>query len=347
MNKTKAVFIFSFVVIVAFILILSIYLTKAKNQKLTYLYGLGEKVSRSANEEPPTAAIEIEFNKDDSKIITLLNNGDVEQWDLTKKTKESVAKTNRVFSYCADKDMLVTSENDTIYLTDIVSRNKRSLTRGKYQLASVDKKCEYLALIGDGSEEVYVWNLKSNSLKAKYRTKLPARNGLALSPDGSKVAVAEGVYHEDKRMHETLIEVWDISSGNKEPILKYDKRESGLIVGVWNIFFSSDSNKIVFDTQHQAESGIRLIDLQGNTIFEESGFKSYWMRASAFNSDKGHLATGDEERNVAIWNISSKAIGFYNKMPDVVESVSFSHNGSLIAAGIADSTIQVFSTEKQ
>ncbi|NIX15175.1 MAG: hypothetical protein GWN11_04685, partial [Candidatus Dadabacteria bacterium] len=289
--------------------------------------------------------IEIEFNKDDSKIITLLNDGDVQLWDLTKKTKESVTKTKQVFSYCSAKDLLVTSENDNIYLTNIISHNKRSLTRGKYQLASVDRKCEYLALIGDDSE-VYIWNLKTNLLKAKFKSTLPPRNGLALSPDGSKVAVAEGVYHEDKRMHETLIEVWDVKSGNKEPILKYDKRDSGLIVGVWNIFFSSDSNKLVFDTQLKAKSGIRLIDLQGNTIFEESGFKSYWMRAADFNSDKGFLATGDEEKNVAIWNISSKAIGFYNKMPDVVESVSFSHSGSIIAAGIADSTIQVFSTEK-
>ncbi|NIP39219.1 MAG: hypothetical protein GWO07_11395 [Candidatus Dadabacteria bacterium] len=345
MNKTKTVFIVTFLVIIAFMLILSFYFTRAKNKKLIYLYGLGQPISRSINEEPPNAAIEIRFTKDDSKIITLLNNGKVELWDLSNKTKELISKTNKVFSYCADKNILVTSENNNIYLTDIISGNKRSLTRGKYQLASVDKNCEHLALIGDGNE-VYVWNLKSNLLKSKLRTTLPARNGIAISPDGTKVAAAEGIYHEDKRRHETLIEVWDVASGNKGPVLTYDKRNSRLIVGVWNILFSSDSSKLLFDTQSSAESGIMLIDIQGSTVFEKSGFKSYWMRAADFNIDKNYLATGDEERNLVVWDLGSKEIGFYNKLPEVVESVSFSTSGSIIAAGIADSTIQVFRAEK-
>ncbi len=210
----------------------------------------------------------------------------------------------------------------------------------------MDSDCNTAALSTGGSE-LEIWDLKSNILKHKIKTLLPIRNGLAVSPDGQKVAAAEGIYHEDKRLHETLIELWDISSANRKPVLSYDKRSSGLIVGVWNILFTPDSKKIVFDTQLRTESGIMLIDLEGKTIFEKSGFKSYWMRAADFNSDKNFLATGDEERNLVVWDVNTKGIGFYNKLPEVVESVSFSNNGDMIAAGIADSTVQVFSTDKR
>ncbi|NIT14262.1 MAG: hypothetical protein GTN99_08510 [Candidatus Dadabacteria bacterium] len=183
-------------------------------------------------------------------------------------------------------------------------------------------------------------------IKAKFNSAMPVRNGLALSPDGTKVAAAEGVYHEDKHLHETLIEVWDVASGSTKPIFKYDKRNNGIVVGVWNILFSADSAMIAFDTQSAGESGITLMGLDGNTTFAKSGFKSYWMRAADYFDAKNYLATGDEQRNLVVWDIKTKGIGFYNKLPEVVESVSFSNDGSMLAAGIADSTIQVFSTEK-
>ena len=346
MNKTKIVFISAFLIIVAFILILSFYFTRAKSKKLNYLYQLGEKISRSINEEAENAAIELRFNKDDSKIITLLNNGRIELWDLNEKSMTLVTDTDKLFSYCASEDLLITKKANEIYLIDIISGYKKLLTNGEYELASIDKNCETLAL-SSGTNELEIWDLKSMILKSKIKTALPVRNGLAVSSDGQKVAAAEGIYYKDKRRHETIIEIWDLASANQEPILKYDKRQSGLIVGVWNILFASDNKSIVFDTQSSAESGIMLLDLEGNTIFEKSGFKSYWMRAVDSHVNKNYLATGDEEKNIAIWDINSKGIGFYSKVNEVVESISFSNDGSLIAAGLADSTIQVFSTDRE
>jgi len=346
MNKTKIVFISAFLIIVAFILILSFYFTRAKSKKLNYLYQLGEKVSRQVNEEPENAAIKISFNNDDSKIITLLNNGRIELWDLNEKSMTLLTETDKLFSYCASKDLLITKKANEIYLIDIISGYKKLLTNGEYELASVDKNCETLAL-SSGTNQLEIWDLKSNILKSRIKTALPVRNGLAISSDGQKVAAAEGIYHEDKRRHETIIEIWDLASGNLEPTLKYDNRGNGLIAGVWNIFFTSDNKSIVFDTQSSAESGIMLLDLEGNTIFEKSGFKSYWMRSADSHINKNYLATGDEEKNVAIWDINSKGIGFYSKVNEVVESISFSNDGSLIVAGLADSTIQVFNTDKE
>ncbi len=346
MNKTKIVFISAFLIIVAFILILSFYFTRAKSKKLNYLYQLGEKVSRSVNEEPENAAIKIGFNSDGSKIITLLNNGRIELWDLNEKSMTLVTETDKLFGYCASEDLLITKINNEIYIIDIHSGHKKLLTNGEYELASMDKNCETLAL-SSGTNKIEIWDLKSKILKSKIKTALPVRNGLAISSDGQKVAAAEGIYHKDKRRHETIIEIWDLASANQQSILKYDKRQSGAVAGVWNIFFTSDNKNIVFDTQSSAESGIMLLDLEGNTIFEKSGFKSYWMRSADSHVNKNYLATGDEEKNIAIWDINSKGIGFYSKVNEVVESISFSNDGSLIAAGLADSTIQVFSTDKE
>ena len=344
-KHSKLVFTISFLVIVIFFILLSNYLRIAKQKKAFLLFELGQSVSRSLNKEPENAAIEIRFNNDDTKIITLLNSGKIELWDLKEKTKKLISQTDHVYSYCPNNDLIVTKKNNGIYLTDINSNNNEVLTNGEYKLSSIDKSCKTLAL-SKGNNIVEIWNLETRKLISIFKTSLPVRNGIAISSDGLKLAAAEGIYHEKINKHETIIELWDIKKNNSEPVLRYDEKEKGLIMGVWNILFTDDNNKIIFDTQSAAESGIMLIDKQGNTLFEKSGFKSYWMRSTAFNNIRNYLATGDENNNLVVWDLNSKGIAFYTKVGGVVESLAISNDGKLLAAGLADSRIQVFNINK-
>lgn len=345
MNKTKIIFISTFLFIIAFLLILSFLYMKAKKNRLVFLYELGESTVRRIDQEPENATVELRFLKDDSQLIALLNNGNVVLWDLSKKTSSQITTTDGLFDFCPMQNLLITTKDKVVELMDIESGYEVAFNKGDYKYASIDKLCNTAAM-SRADNEVEIWDIKSKTMKSKIQTTMPVRNGLAMSADGQKVAAAEGIYHEDKHRHETMIEVWDIASVAKEPVLVYDDRENRLTAGVWNLRFSSNGHRLGFDTHVNAESGVKLIDLHGNTLFEKSGFKSFWMRALDLYSDKNKLAMGDEEGNLVVWDVSSQGIGLYTKLPDTVESVSFSNDGSLIAAGSGDSTIHIFSILK-
>ena len=107
MNKAKIFFTVTFTIIVAFIVILTLYYSKALKKKIHLLYQLGTPVPRSENVEPDYAAIEIKFSSDDSKLITLLNNGNMELWNLETKTKVTVFNTDSLFSYCKSNNSII------------------------------------------------------------------------------------------------------------------------------------------------------------------------------------------------------------------------------------------------
>jgi WD40 repeat protein len=342
MNKSKIVFVSTIVIILAFIVIMTLYYSKAVKKKMHFMFQLGEQISRPHDDiEPEYAAIEIKFSNDDSKIITLLNNGDINIWDLDKQDKKMAFHTNSIFSFCSLNDFIIVTEGELVLSVDINTYDKFKLTTGKYKFSTIDKDCNRLAL-SDGAHEIEVWNLLGPKLLNKIKSELPIRNGLSISPNGAFVAAAEGIYDSTRNNHETIIEIWKLDTGKSQLIQKLDKRRDGLITGVWNIFYSPDNEKLIYDTQISAESGVSISDLKGDNVFEKSKFDSYWTRALAISPDGKTLASGDEKGNLVLWDIETQEIKSYYRMGDVIESLAFSNNGTELAAGLANSTIQVF-----
>ena len=111
-----------------------------------------------------------------------------------------------------------------------------------------------------------------------FKTSLPARNVLTLSNDGQFIAAAEGTYR-DGEGHGTLIEIWD-TSDEKRPLRVIN---TGEILGVWNLIFSHDAKLLAADTQRNAQSGIRVWDVNtGAQLLNPFGFEAFWTRALAF-----------------------------------------------------------------
>ena len=338
MNKSKLVFIGTFAIMVAFILTLSIFYSRAIKKKLHFEYQLGEEIAAPKDKEPDSAAVKMNFNESGSRLITLLNNGNIDIWDLSNQKKTVSYSTDSVFSYCRVNDYIIVSDKDDIFYIDVNNGEKFRLTGGKYNYSSIDDNCDKLALAGQDNK-IEIWNLVQPGIIATISTSLPVRNGLDISPDGSLVAAAEGIYHEDENRHETMIEMWKLDLGKT---YKLGSVKGYAVAGVWNLFFSPENSSLIFDTQLSAQSGVAISDLEGNTVFDKSEFDSFWTRAIAVSPDGNILATGDEKGNLVLWNLNTKEIKSYYRLGDVIESLAFSKNGSLLAAGLANSTIQVF-----
>lgn len=341
MNKSKIIFVGTFVIMVVFILTLSLFYSRAVKKKMHFLYQLGQEISRPEDTEPEKSSIELVFSNNGTKIITLLNNGNIDIWDLNNQKIAVSFKTDSIFSYCAQNDYIFIEKDGDIYLVDINNGDRFKLTSGKYRYSSIDKECNRLALSGS-DHVIEIWSLTEPKILNKFKSELPVRNGLSLSPDGSIVAAAEGIYHENENRHETKIETWRLESNDGRNTVKLNSVSSDHIAGVWNIFFSPDSARLIYDTQKSAESGISITDLQGNVIFEKNDLDSFWTRALAISPDGDTLASGDEKGNLVLWDVNTKEIKSYYRLGEVIESLGFSDNGAMLAAGLANSTIQVF-----
>ena len=169
-------------------------------------------------------------------------------------------------------------------------------------------------------------------------TAFPVRNGLAISADGNVIAAAEGTYHGE---HRTVIEVW------------YPSQESrgintGTILGVWNLLFSPDGTMLAVDSQHQAQSGIRVWEVEtGRQLLSRDGFEAYWTRALAFSTTSGTLASGDEGGNLVLWDIRTDDAVWRETYPTGIQSIAFSPNGEAVAVALWDTTIQILQWRKQ
>lgn len=305
-------------------------------------YTLGAPKNYSDHIEPPEASRRLNFFNNDKQLLSFRNDGWVEEWRVEENESVSVAQTQEMFAFLPSNPAIVIRETSQdiakIYLGS--STKKDVITEGMYIHSTADTHGNFLAL-SKGDNHVEVWDLRQQKRTAIWKTKNPVRNGVDISGDGRLVAAAEGTYDDSNNLHHTIIEVWDL--GTDEPRLLWEKQGSEMIRGMWNVLFSPDSSQLAMDTQMKGKSGFQIIDaITGKLIVNQQGNDSYWMRSLAFSPDGQFLATGDEFGNITAWNTSDGTKVWRTQTGQVVESLSFSRNSSLLAAGLRDTTIYIW-----
>ena len=194
-----------------------------------------------------------------------------------------------------------------------------------------------LAVVGDFGR-VDLWSLQGTPTSTTLLTALPARNGLAVSNDGSMIAAAEGSYSDDGG-HTAVIEVW--RRGEAERVLHIDEGAAGVVLGVWGVVFSLDGSLLAADTQKDGRSGLRVWEIpSGRVVVASDGFNSYWVRALAFSPDGAYLASGDEKGTIWIRGIADATGTRHIGRSGVVQSLAFSRDGQYLAVGNWDSTVE-------
>ena len=307
---------------------------------LDFAFELGEKQQPRFDKLLPDVARQMVFNRDGTKLIAKGMAGTVVEWDIQSRQKREIGdiRANRWFAYATGTDqLLVRKADDGITLLSLENNRETPLTHGQYEIGSLSADGT-LAVLSKGDSEVEVWQLAKQSRKAMKTllTDLPVRNGLTLSNDGQFIAAAEGSYR-DGEGHRTVIEIWGTTA--EHPIRVFN---TGEILGVWNVLFSPDATMLAVDTQKNAQSGIRVWEIEtGRKLLTKSGFEAYWTRALAFSPSGKYLVSGDEASHLRVWDIAEGESVIWETYPTGIQALAFSPNGDYLAVALWDATIQI------
>ena len=286
----------------------------------------------------PRVARQIVYSSDNTKIISKLENGRVEQWDLETRVEKYITTTKDLFAYSPTRNLLlVRKENDDVTLIALDTNQETVLTNGAFENGSLSANGEFVAL-SRGDKEIEIWEVDQQRLVKRLKTVERVRNGLAISHDGQYVAAAEGTY-KDGEGHRTKIEVWDLKGDTPADLI-----DTGIILGVWNLHFSPDASMLAADSQIEAKAGIRVWERSTRKqLLKKDLPKAYWARTVTFALGGKCIALGDESGIIGLWNIKeNKELFFMETVQTGIESLAFSHDGRYMAIGLFDSTVQIW-----
>jgi WD40 repeat protein len=150
-------------------------------------------------------------------------------------------------------------------------------------------------------------------------------NGVAYSPDGSRVATASS----DKTAR-----IWDTSNGRLVSTLSgHSDRINGVV-------YSPDGTRIATASEDgtarvwSAANGQELLTIQGN---------SGPLNAVAFSPDGGHLATADSDKSAKVWDAASgHLLTTMNGHSAPVMSIAYAPNGERVSTASADGTAKIW-----
>jgi len=299
-------------------------------------FTLGEALPNPTDHRPPTVPMRLAVSEDDAKLYVLRAGGSLETWDVAARERVDELNTNGLFAFASDAGTFAarTSSGDVVVTDKAGGTN--DLFASTSALAALSGAGDVLAVVGEFGR-VDVWSLGDEATAQTFQTAIPARNGLAVSRDGSLIAAAEGTYSDDEG-HRTVIEVW--RRGEDKAFLRLDEQDAGAALGVWNVLFSPDGSLLAADSQKDGRSGIRVWELPGGKVrVGAGGFNAYWARALAFSEDSRYVASGDETGNVWIRDLRGGPPRHFSRA-GVVQSVAFSADGAYLAVGRWNSTVE-------
>lgn len=327
------------------LLLFCVFCVSVDGASLGSAFQLGEKQHPTLDRLLPEVARYMAFNKDSTKLIARGMDGTLVQWDIRSRQKQTLGdiKAKHLFAYAAGSNQLLIQKANDVKLLNLLNSNETQVTEGEYENGSLSIDGN-LAVLSKGNENFGLWKLKKENQQPTktFKTTLPVRNVLTLSNDGKYIAAAEGTYR-DGEGHQTVIEIWNAKE-EKQPIRVLN---TGEILGVWNLIFSHDGKMLAADTQLNAQSGIRVWNVEsGAQLLNSSGFEAYWTRALAFAPNKKsdeieYLASGDEKGNLRIWRIPGGVSSIRVNYPTGIQTLAFSPNGKYLAVALWDATIQI------
>ncbi len=307
---------------------------------------LGTPGDHSPDGRLPTLAMDIVFDDKHNRIVSRQENGDVVLWGLKDSSPEVIAYTDSLFGYCRNRSALIIAKEDRVSILNLARDPQptplgaRRLTTGAFDHVVWDGNCSRFALASQASRTVDVWSAMLSVREVTIKTAMPVRNGLAISDNGRFVAAAQGAYSDDDG-HRTRLDVFEVAANlDVTPSTALD--DSTVVAGMWKMVFPPRSTTLVAGSQTEARSGlIGLAATTGDPGWRQDGFDSYWVRGVAASPDGKLLATGDENGLLRLWNVDDGSKVFEASTGLVIQSLSFSSDGTRLAVALWDSTIAI------
>jgi WD40 repeat protein len=163
-------------------------------------------------------------------------------------------------------------------------------------------------------------------------TRMPSVSALAMSPDGTRVALQTMPYSEAP-----LIEVFDAKSG--KPVATC----GGGFTNLLGLEFSPDSTRIAAVLER---AKVFLFDAATGDLVATLRGHIETVRAVAYSPDGRRLASCGDDQTIRIWDATTgDAIATLHGEFGRVTCVAFSPDGRRLASGHVDSSVRVWSTD--
>jgi WD40 repeat protein len=135
---------------------------------------------------------------------------------------------------------------------------------------------------------------------------------------------------------DNAVRLWDFATGE----LLYDLDE--FTERVTSVAISADGNLIAAGSN---DGGLRIWQVSNGELVAELQDHGLRINGIAFSPDGQWLFTGSHDNAFRKWNIAEQRLEIERIAPTLVWSVAVSPDGSVVAVGWADGTLQLIDTE--
>ncbi len=343
-------------------------LTSVSDDKTVYLWDIstGERKKTFANQglmtEPfaPQEMIErLFFSPDGSILATVRFNNTIRLWDTTtgslkqtfisqdtdRKQGDHQKKIYSMFFSPDGKSIFSLMEGKNIHLWDVATGKRKRIAEyvGIVMYAAFSSDGKTLATAGI-DHTIHLWDTSTAKHKESikgyyYRNSMHLMGdygGIALSPDGSKVA----------SINNTIF-LCDTSTGRHQSLVIENQK----VIYYWdnNILFSPDSDILA---SVSSEGIIRLWDANTgkykHTLITQQKTKDQVSHPKpisgiSFSPDGRTLANVSIDKNIHLWNTTTGRLkGILKGHADKVNSISFSPDGKMLVSGSQDGTLRMW-----
>jgi len=187
---------------------------------------------------------------------------------------------------------------------------------------------EQLLATGDAGGGIRLWKGENLEQCSVIRAHSSWVRSVTFNPNGKLLASASD---------DQLVKLWSISDGelDEKPL----KTLEGHKYRVRSVCFSKDGK---FLASSSLDKTIKLWDVKtGKLIRTFTGHKD-WVWIAVFNHDSSRLVSTSQDKELKVWDVIGGNCVKTIQINSQVQSIAFSSNGALMAAGSDDNTVKLW-----